>query len=119
MEKTFEQVVKMLQEVAPEIWAAALRQVYVQIAQNIAWVVFLTICAYGFIYAMCYIYAPEHNVTWTEKEKDDNRCEYLAVRLVALVIWFICISGTFIGGILPRLMNPNWYAIEVLRSLLR
>ncbi len=119
MEKTLEQLVKMLQEVAPEIWAVALRQVYAQVAVNALWVVATTIAAILIWYAGKIFIVPNQNYYPVHRQEVKAQEDRMYYNALTFAVWFVFICIFVLDGIVPKLMNPNWYAIEALRSLLR
>lgn len=110
------QLVQMLKEIAPEIWRIARQQVTVEIITGLLQYVVLTVF---FVVAI----KPAVHL-WN---KDDYTCNSdaelvrmftgLGIGIYAFAWLLVTVFGLF-GEIVGRLLNPDWYAIEVLRSLL-
>ena len=118
MESTLAQLIKMVSETAPEVWRLARQQVVVQTVTGLMAYVFFTIVFGG---------AVKWGIDWWKKPLGDGeyKCDkefgQIGVGIglaVGMMAWVFATAVGLFGYIVPRLLNPDWYAIEVLRSLL-
>jgi ABC-type multidrug transport system permease subunit len=118
MESTLEQLVKMLSEVAPKIWEIAVQQVYAQIIQTFVFLVVFTTIMFIVAYFINWIHRPENNLEETETKRESLRIDGQLYVFSLFLIWLSTFCVVIIK-IVPKLMNPDWYAIEILRGLVR
>ncbi len=117
MEEALGQLVKIIQEVAPELWKIAQRQVYVNVARDMFTGIFFLLFL-GFLFAVLrWLLAPENNTEAPQQTKEDYEFTYLITKFIAILLYII-VSWSMVMKALP-LLNPDWYTIEVLRSLIK
>ncbi len=101
------ELVKSLQTVAPEVWRIALRQVYANVAGAC---LILVLCV--FIIVVSAWLASGRPASGSDD--GDGFWTFCAV----IFLFAVIIGGWVSVGVVQRLINPEWYAIELLRSLL-
>ncbi len=118
MESALEQLIKMLSQIAPEVWHLALRQVWVDTILAAVIYVLFSIVTLVAVYGVKWIWKKIED--W-DKYGDGRDFARIAVSILACVLLFIWFLATFFGlldFILPRLLNPEWFAIKALSKLL-
>ena len=106
------QLVEFVENAAPMVWAIARRQVVVSIAEHILWFLGTSGFAwYGFTFFK------------REKNKDDYDDLFLDKPHVLFAGAFACVAVPVAFGLLiaiiSRLVNPDFYAIQLLLNFAR
>lgn len=118
MESVLAQLIEMVSETAPEVWRLARQQVVVQTVAGILTYTFFTIVL-GIVV--------KTGINWLKKPLDnhgynsDRDFDRLIVGMgfiIGMTVWMMATGFGLFRYIVPRLLNPDWYAIEALRSLL-
>ena len=99
-ETLLQDLIALVSNTAPLLWAIALKQVYVKAAQGM-------IAVIGFVAGSIYLW--KQAVTFTGKYDSGDR---QVLKLLSIV----CVVGVFVGTaiIAGYLINPEFYAIELL-----
>ena len=118
MEGTLEQLIKALSQVAPEVWRLALRQVWVDTVLAIVIYVLLSIATLAAVYGVKWTWGKTEK--WNEygDERAYVRAAIIILACIMFFIWFFAIFFGLLDFILPRLLNPEWFAIKALSKLL-
>jgi hypothetical protein len=118
MEQTLQQLVQLIMNTAPELWRIARQQVNVQLAIALVGFVSCTILLVcGIVIAKKIIVPNKHFYPAEDREERANVDFQLTVAFFVLI--YLVPSVFLFIVVLQRLLNPDWYAIEVLRSLVR
>jgi hypothetical protein len=123
VEQTLQQLVQLIMNTAPEMWRMARGQVNVQIVMALIWIVVATVALVCSIVIAKYVIKPNDNYWPTEDNKEEMRIEKakedLVVTCASFVLVYIVVVIVAIYIVVPKILNPDWYAVEVLRSLVR
>ncbi len=124
MDQALTELIQAIKEIAPAIWDIALKQVNVQIAQNFAGaVVMLIIGITGIVLGIKYY---KHYKLYQKNYRDVS--DWMDDGESAL---WICLPGLMFGipclllWVIPfmeaivRVINPEWYAIQILLGLVK
>ena len=111
--QTLGELVEFVKGLSPALWEIALRQVQSIMAARLFW---LVICV-GLVFACQYWYK------WLVKRKPTDRSdaeEYEILMFIAGAIGAIAalVSLILMGSIIRLVINPDFYAIKVLRGML-
>ncbi len=110
------QLVQMLKEIAPEVWRIARQQVTVEIITGLLQYVVLTVF---FVVAIKFTVHLWNKDNYTCNSDADLVRVFIGFGIgIYAFIWLVATVFDLFGEIVARLLNPDWYAIEVLRSLL-
>ena len=118
MESALEQLIKMLSEIAPGVWHLALRQVWVDTVLAAVIYILFSIATLAAVYGAKWAWGKTEE--WDENG-DERAYVQAAIIVLACAMFFIWFFATFFGlldFILPRLLNPEWFAIKRLSDLL-
>jgi hypothetical protein len=110
------ELVETVQNIAPRVWEIAIRQVYVGM---IGWILFLLVALGGLILAiwifrsMLGSYRKEVEAYKAKEQYSDPDPSWIVLGTF-FVLLAMAITSLPIYEILARLINPHWYAIELL-----
>ena len=104
-------LVRALREVAPEVWQIAVRQVTVQAVLGLLWTAVGLLGSVG-SWKLAVSLWRKH------KENEYEIWDMGAAFSFVLAVFFVGLTIMALAATLPRIINPQWYAIELLRNLL-
>lgn len=101
------------------LWEVLIRQMYVEATINSIYIVSIIIFGLLFVFALRYMVKDYINSEWSNLE------DYIIYRLGFTIMFILTASGVFfivgliflpglIGGIVGRLVNPEYYALKLL-----
>ena len=106
------QLISYVKELAPHIWEIAVKQVYVEIWNNVA-VAIVAVLAEVVAYKLF-----QHGVN-SKKEDFYNNWEFSYVPGIVLLAVSVFLFLDSIFSIVPRLINPQYYAIQILLEMIK
>jgi hypothetical protein len=125
-ETIIQKLIDFIETASPVVWEAAYRQVYVEAISN--FLVFLGLVALSVI---CYRYFTEfrdesirlnkildetNGYTGGTRSKRDD-ANIASVFFAVCIVLFAGISVFIIGGVIGRVINPDYYAIKILAGM--
>ena len=116
MEIALQELIKLVETSAPELWRIALKQVSVESLQiAMVWTIALVIFAVSLKYSM-HFYALSNNTDVSGKKNDymDKFVLLFVFTVVSFLVWIVA-TGSLAG----RLVNPEFYAIRVLMNYIQ
>ena len=110
-EELLQKLIDLVTNVAPQLWEIGVRQALIEggksILISIVCLVFLSVCV------------KIGTDVLKDKESIDDETGFLALALFAVALLCLLIGGSeFIDGI-SYLLNPQYYAIEILLNLVK
>jgi hypothetical protein len=102
--ETIMDLVKGLQQIAPEVWRIAVRQVYAEVAGQ---AVILFVLLFLMFIALPWVW--RRIGTW--KDDPENIAGGIGVTVLAGEVFFAIAALIDAMGIVQKLVNPEWYAI--------
>ena len=98
------ELVAKLEAMAPQVWQAAMRQVYVNaVMDSLMWMVLLV--------AMLWVFVKVRG--FMTKDNDDAENGLLILSLSLIGMCMVC-AALFLVASLKPLLNPEWAAIQML-----
>ena len=112
MNEQLMELVRALTDLAPQIWAATLRQVRVECVMGSIWCVGFFLAAALFIWAArtAWRKAGSDSLAWNEDKDDFTFAGWLSLCVAGLAVVFLL---AFLRDVLTALLNPQWAAIQL------
>lgn len=101
-----QELIKLVEQAAPQLWQIAIRQVYVEVIKNMLIFLFLV----TLIILLIKVYKK------VESYKLDLELKAVVIFVVVVLCGFLIFN---LYAIIARLINPQFYAIELLLSYVR
>jgi len=126
MEDILNRLISIVQDAAPALWAIARRQVLASIAGNAIWILFLVIATGVLAWATRFYYGRYTKWReWKQREHhrqivydDDDGIGGMTFAILGAVFTTF-LMFVLVTGMVKYLINPDYYAIQVLLNLVK
>jgi len=107
-----EELIDVVQQTAPELWRIANRQVYGDIARNCLWIIVCIIVIYVGIRLLKHGY---------KLKEDDYSCDWEYAVMCGWIMLGVSpiVLVSLLDSVIGKLINPEYYAIQVLMNLIK
>ena len=108
IDTVLQKLVEFVETASPFLWETLYRQVYVQVFQNLFWALILLVLTFASykLYQYCKV-----------KKEEDGEYSSWEIGIffgVTVAVIFPILSLVCFSEVVVRLMNPNYYAIQLI-----
>lgn len=118
MDALLQQLIDLVKQTAPQLWAIALKQVYANVARDVILAAVLVVVAY-----LCYVSVKRAASLETDEESifwsDSDFCGFvITIGSIAFLVCCVVIVANLVS-VVQSLVNPEYYAIQILMGLVK
>ena len=121
MDTLITELIALVKQTAPELWRIAERAVVASIVSIILWLIFLILSL-----VVCYVL---YKKTIRSQQEDEEKSsgyyrsgvdyDLIKTFLIGLAVFLVLVSVVCIDSLAARVINPEYYAIRALISLVK